>query len=324
MSENKDTDFLAGLGALALGSRLKRCADQLMADGQRVYESLSESFQPRWFPVVSYLAERGPTPVTGLARGLGVSHPGINKVVNELIEARLVASYRDRNDKRKRVIALTGEGREKVAALQTTWKQVRQALQGLADEGGGDFLQSLEFLEQSLARRGFYDRFQEQRAANFGDVEIVTFRPDLREAFRELNLIWIEHYFRVEEEDLKVLDNPEDYVLAVGGEIFFALDTGTGEALGTCTLLILDDGRTELAKMAVAEKAKGRQIGYLLGESVINAARAQGASTLFLESNRKLTPAITLYRRLGFVEKPFPVPSDYARADIYMELDLSA
>ena len=44
----------------------------------------------------------------------------------------------------------------------------------------------------------------------------------------------------------------------------------------------------------------------------------RGARELFLESNSKLTPAITLYESAGFVHAPRPEPSHYERSDVYM------
>ena len=323
MTQNTD-DFLAGLGTLALGSRLKRCADALMQDGQRIYKLVSEGFEPRWFPILKHLADRGPASITELARGLGVSHPAINRLVDELLAVRLIASYRDRSDKRKRVVALTSDGRARVQALEPVWRQIRQALQGLVDEGGGDFIRSLTQLEQSLARRGFYDRFHEIQASQgerqSAQVEITTWRPELSASFKLLNEAWIKHYFTMEETDRQTLDDPEAHVITPGGEILFALDGA--EVLGTCALIKIDDKRVELAKMAVSERAKGLGIGYLLGEATIAAARERGFATLCLESNRKLNPAITLYRKLGFEEVSPPHESSYSRADIYMEMQL--
>ena len=52
--------------------------------------------------------------------------------------------------------------------------------------------------------------------------------------------------------------------------------------------------------------------------------RSAGARRLYLETNHILTPAIRLYRSIGF--KPVPpdrvVPSPSARADVYMEMTL--
>ena len=323
-----DDDLLVGLGALALGSRLKRLADGLMQDGMRIYQSIDAEFEPRWFPVFMFLNVKGPTSITGLARGLGVTHPGINKIANELIAARLVTPYRDRTDKRKRVLALTSVGREKQKELEPTWRLIRRTLQGLVDEGGGDFLKSLQSLEASLADATFYDRFISNAQRPPSEIEIITYRgaesdgERYRQAYIELNEAWIGHYFEVEEADRRVLNDPDGSVLANGGEIIFAIDRASGQVLGTCTLLKLEADKAELAKMAVTEQAKGRQLGRRLGEEIVKMATEKGYKILCLESNRKLTPAISLYTKLGFVEQPFPHPSDYSRADIYMELKL--
>ena len=316
-----DQDLLVELGALALGSRLKRLSESLMQDGLKIYQSVDAGFEPRWFAVFIYLYHMGPTSITGLAKGLGVSHPGVNKIANELIEARLVTPYRDRKDKRKRVLALTGLGKEKQKELDPVWRNIRQALQGLVDEGGGEFIKALSSVEASLADRGFYSRFLDQAAVADGEVKIVPFEPAYAQAFIELNEGWINHYFEMEEADRVVLEDPEGHVLNQGGEIVFAV--AGSEVLGTCTLMRLDDDMAELAKMAVTEQAKGRRVGYKLGEAVVDLAIEKGFKVLCLESNRKLTPAINLYKKLGFIEQPFPHPSDYSRADIYMELSLN-
>lgn len=316
-------DLLEELGALALGSRLKRLADALMQDGSRIYDEVHPGFEPRWFPVFSYLYKKGPTSITGLAKGLGVSHPGINKVANELIAVRLVAPYRDRNDKRKRVLALTSVGRERYKLLEPTWRDIRQALQAAVDECGGDFIGQLTALEKGFARRDFVSRFRDQHGKDSVEVEIRSFTPLYADAFRTLNTAWIERYFRMEAADHQVLDDPAGSIIDPGGEVLFAVSQVPELVIGTCALIRLDDENAELANMAVSEEAKGKQVGLLLGESIINLARDRGFRTLVLESNRQLTPAISLYRKLGFIEKPFPHPSAYSRADIYMELALT-
>ncbi len=315
-------DLLEALGALALGARLKRLADLLMQGGGRIYDEAHPSFEPRWFPVFSYLYKKGPTSITALAKGLRVSHPGINKTADELIEVRLVAPYRDRNDKRKRVLALTSAGRQRYQELEPTWRDIRQALQGAVDESGGDFLAQLGALEKSFTRRDLVNRYRDQQEKYYEEVQIRPFKQDHAAAFRSLNTAWIEHYFKLEGADRKVLDDPAGEIISPGGEILFAVSSGSEKAVGTCALIRLDAEKAELAKMAVSEEARGKQVGLLLGESIIARARDRGFLVVLLESNRKLTPAMSLYRKLGFVEKPFPHRSVYSRADIYMELIL--
>ena len=151
-------------------------------------------------------------------------------------------------------------------------------------------------------------------------IAVVPFRRELAAAFRRLNLDWIERLFRVEAPDLKVLDDPERAIIAPGGMIFFALD---GDAVvGTVAMIRGENGRCELAKMAVATTHQRRGIGELLGRAGTDWAREQGFRRAFLETNSRLDNAIRLYERLGFRHAPWPHPSDYARGDVYMELEL--
>ena len=77
----------------------------------------------------------------------------------------------------------------------------------------------------------------------------------------------------------------------------------------------------ELAKMAVSPAVRGKGIGKKLCLAGIDYARQVGAKTIWLESNRVLTPALTMYASVGFREVP-SVPTPYARADIRMEMRL--
>ena len=54
-------------------------------------------------------------------------------------------------------------------------------------------------------------------------IKLRPYRPGDAEAFRLLNEAWIEKYFGIEEADQKVLHDPDGYILARGGHIFFGL-----------------------------------------------------------------------------------------------------
>lgn len=151
-------------------------------------------------------------------------------------------------------------------------------------------------------------------------IIIERFTLDLAEWFKTLNLEWLEKYFSVEPHDVEVLSNPEEHIIKPGGEIFFARTDN--EIVGTCALIKHSDETYELAKMAVTESVQGKGIGKKLASAVIEYAKKNGGAFLFLESNTKLVPAISLYRSLGFVEMPYPEPSVYKRSNIYMRLEL--
>jgi len=123
----------------------------------------------------------------------------------------------------------------------------------------------------------------------------------------------------MEASDHHALDNPIDNILKPGGYIVIALYDG--QPVGTCALLKMDNSSFELAKMTVAETAKGRGLGYLLGKHCIDKARELGANRIYLESNTQLVPALNLYRKLGFT-RTSGNDSPYTRCNIQMELIL--
>lgn len=149
-------------------------------------------------------------------------------------------------------------------------------------------------------------------------MRIVPFAPHLAPAFTALNRAWIERLFTLEAADLKVLNDPQAAILDRGGQIFFALDGET--PVGTAAAIRVSRGRYELAKMAVDPGHQGAGLGFRLGQAVINWVRLEGAQTLFLVTNSSLGGAIRLYQRLGFLHAPLPPGSEYARADVYMEI----
>jgi putative acetyltransferase len=156
------------------------------------------------------------------------------------------------------------------------------------------------------------------------ELTIREFEPGDEAAFRRLNEEWITRYFVIEPKDEYTLANPQTTILDHGGRIFFAMREG--EAVGCCALIAMGPGEFEVAKMAVQESQRGAGIGRRLLERVIEEARTVGVQRLYLETNKKLTPAIRLYESLGFQHIPpeKAVPSPYARANVPMELLLTS
>lgn len=154
------------------------------------------------------------------------------------------------------------------------------------------------------------------------NVEIVEFSDEWAHDFASLNYEWIEKYFSVEKHDREILDNPREFVIQPGGQIFMAIVSGM--ASGTVAMIPSGDGVMELTKMAVAPEFQGMGIANHLMQRCIEYATANGTDLVFLESHRSLQPALTLYRKFGFVETPTDSNSEYARADIRMELAIAS
>jgi putative acetyltransferase len=149
------------------------------------------------------------------------------------------------------------------------------------------------------------------------EIKFSGYQPQYAIDFKELNLEWIAKYFTVEDHDVEQLSNPESYIINKGGEVLFAILEG--KVIGTCALIKTGEAEFEMAKMAVSPDYRGLQIGYKLGEYFKEKAKEMGAKRIWLESNRVLTPAISLYNKLGFKEIPIDY-TPYARADIRMEM----
>lgn len=152
------------------------------------------------------------------------------------------------------------------------------------------------------------------------EIQIVDYKSEYAKAFHDLNLAWISDAFEVEEEDKIVLADPQKHLLDNGGAIIIALYNG--EAVGTCALKRVTEDLVEMCKMTVSKNMRGKHIGWMLGEAIIEKASQIGASTIELYSNRKGSElAIEMYKKLGFVEIPLTSKA-YQRADIKMQLML--
>jgi len=151
-------------------------------------------------------------------------------------------------------------------------------------------------------------------------LRIVAFEPSHAEAFRLLNLDWIEEFFAVVELDRLHLYAPQTSFIDTGGAILMVVLNG--EIVGCCGLLKHADGVYEVSKMAIKRGYRGAGIGKKLLGEVIDYARSLGAGRLEIISSTRLGPAIRLYKQMGFVE--MPLESDaYARGNIALVLRLT-
>jgi GNAT superfamily N-acetyltransferase len=150
---------------------------------------------------------------------------------------------------------------------------------------------------------------------------IRPYTPSDQSAFAAHNRRWLEEFFRVEPEDEKVLGDPDAYILSKGGEIWMAECDGV--AVGCCALLAHEDGSLELAKMAVDPAHHGKKIGKLLAEKIIERAKHRNPPAFFIISNTKLKTAISLYRKVGFVNSKTPRHERFERGNITLEMMIS-
>ncbi|MDA1268126.1 MAG: GNAT family N-acetyltransferase [Bacteroidetes bacterium] len=115
------------------------------------------------------------------------------------------------------------------------------------------------------------------------------------------------------------MENPEQTILAKGGEIIFAK---IGEQIaGTVALIPSEPGTWDMIKMGVFPMFQGKGAGQLLGKQILEIARKKGATKVRLYTHTKLEAAIKLYTRLGFVQAELECGT-YGRCNLKMEISL--
>lgn len=113
------------------------------------------------------------------------------------------------------------------------------------------------------------------------------------------------------------LDNIE---VAYARGAFFVLEHA-GTIVGCGGVSEHEPTRFEVRKMYFLPIIRGLGLGKVLLTTLLDEARRRGATSVYLETNRKLGEAIRLYEKLGFVHMPLAsaIPP---RCDIVMQLVL--
>jgi DNA-binding MarR family transcriptional regulator/predicted GNAT family acetyltransferase len=321
-----ERDFLKELGYLAIASRLKRLTDRFMRGGSEAYRALGIDFEPRWFTLFYLLyTEDSPMSILEIAGALKVSHPAVIQTAQVLIKKGLVRSFQDDVDRRKRRLVITAKGKTLAASLTPVWECFVAAVVEVFSSAEVDMLDSIQKTEAQLDEEEMGTRIlRKVKDLQAKAVEIMDYVPEHKQAFRKLNEQWLKKFFRIEEADRRLLLHPEEEIIRRGGYVFFA--RLEGRIVGTAALLKLDDETFEIAKTAVAEDARRKQVGRRLTEAAISRAREKGARKIVLRTDNRLRAAVGLYRNLGFKAVPDERTGsdqfDRAKFGFVMKLDL--
>ncbi|MFN8322144.1 MAG: GNAT family N-acetyltransferase [Chitinophagales bacterium] len=317
------TDLIKHLGELAFATRLKRLAESLQADVGRIYRKMNIDFEPKWFTMLYALYHNDKMSVVELASLLGLSHPAIIQFGEQMQAKKIVVFAKDKKDARKKMIQLTAKGRNIFEGIEPVLQEIEIANRQFLRETGTDVLGVIERMEKQLKLKSMYQRVNERLAENFRkEVQIVTYKPELKTHFTRLNTEWLMRYFKVEPVDEYILNHPEKEILNKDGEMFFALYHN--EVIGTCAIKKSGPSTYELLKMAVTDKFQSQGVGKMLLDRAVDYAKSKKAKTMELNTSRKLEAAMKLYESYGFSISQSDVSMSYERITVKMVMDLTA
>lgn len=152
-------DIVRELGHLTLGTRLKRLGERLQAQTQVLLAQADIALPASHCPVLAALERLGPLSVSELAQSVGISQPGISRMLESLQSEGLVTSRRPTEDRRMRSVVLTKAGRDLIArSKRLAWPKVESAVADACEGASGSLLAQLAALEDALAEAPLHAR----------------------------------------------------------------------------------------------------------------------------------------------------------------------
>lgn len=232
------------------------------------------------------------TTVRSLRDRLDLDPGYMSRLLRSLEEDGLATVEPHPEDGRVRVARLTDEGREERALLDRLSDDLaRSFLSPLSESQQARLVEAMEVVESLLTA---------------GLVEFEVADPTSQAA-----QYCLDAYFDELEERFEDGFDPDRSISADADELtepdgLLLLARLHGEPVGCGALKLYDDEPAEIKRMWVDPSARGLGLGRRLLDELEKEAGLRDATRVRLETNRKLTEAIGLYRSAGFEEvEPF-------------------
>lgn len=170
-SSDSSRDIVKGLGYLALGTRLKRLGERLQSQTQVLLEEAAITLPASYFPFLAALDRLGSASVGDLTEAVGISQPGVTRVLDKLEEDGLVQSRHHTDDRRVRTVALSRSGQQLVTRTKhAVWPIIEAAVADACSSTAGSLLGQLTALEEALAAAPLSTRARGMRARSKGNA----------------------------------------------------------------------------------------------------------------------------------------------------------
>ncbi len=294
-------DFYRRVGELIFGSRLKRLSEKFLMDVTKIYRSLGIPFETSWFPIFFLLNERDKLSVTEIANELEITHSAVSQMVTLLEKKDVIQFLDDANDKRKRLIAFTRQGRVLMETISPVWDSIQRCIRDLFTqrENSAYILTALHELEDSFEKESLYARvLKDIKQDQMGEIDIRPFQGADKSVFKKLILNWLIDFQGVRIADENLINRPE---IAVRNEnVIILLAKVRNETVGTIVTRMYKNGNAEILYLIVDEEWQKRQIGKKLLKEALIKLDKHSITRVDIHLHRRFSHAIKLFKEEGF------------------------
>jgi len=297
-------DLISDLGALALGSRLKRLSDRMMKSVSEIYKSSGVNFESKWFPIFYLLSKEGEKGIMEIAEILNITHPGVIQIAKEMEKAGWIESVKSGADARKRHLKLTEKAHQNLPQLEEMWVSFKENNEKVIRASQHNILLAMQeiedFLDKNNFKRQYYETFEELKQSK---INIQLFDEKYQAQVEEMVLGIQNGEFNL---GLTAQRQPDLHNLKAfyndrGNQLWVATNS-KDEVVGSIGLEKLNNEQAVLRKMFIKQEYRGKTLGLAqrLFEILIIKARHQNFKEILLDTPLVTHAAHRFYERNGF------------------------
>lgn len=147
-----------------LGTQLRHLIDLLDGDVANAYQEAGLTYRPRYTPVMRVLQQHDSATIGQVAEAAGITQPAATQTV-ALMKKEGLVNVAAGEDGRRRVVALTKQGKALLPQLAACWAATAHAAASLDADLAFPLSQCLADAIAALEARPFGARIREARAA---------------------------------------------------------------------------------------------------------------------------------------------------------------
>ncbi len=163
-------DLIANLGHLTLGSRMRRIGERLQAATQGYLDRQGIGIQVSHLTVLYVLRQKAPQTIGDIAQTLGLSQPGVTRMVDRLSAENWVETAQSVTDRRQREVRLTETGVALVEQAEAVfWPVIEASVAATCQPLTGSLLDQLGGFEAAIANGALDHELNERTRERTGD-----------------------------------------------------------------------------------------------------------------------------------------------------------